>query len=132
MKEELQSKLVEILASIQTATGKASDFAIEQLPDIAQQYVLYGRVRSVIFVVAFTLIAGALLKYAHWAWKNPWNTSAWSMDRHLKRSESNLAAMVLGVICAGFFSFCALLSTNPLVWVAPKVWLLKEIAALVK
>jgi len=44
MKDELNEKLVEILSSIQSAAGKASDFAVEQLPDIAQSYIAYGRV----------------------------------------------------------------------------------------
>lgn len=39
MKEELQGKLVEILASIQSGVGQAKDFALVQLPDIAQSYV---------------------------------------------------------------------------------------------
>jgi hypothetical protein len=51
MKEELQGKLVEILTSIQTATGKASDFAMSQLPDVAQSYVGYGRALYTVGVV---------------------------------------------------------------------------------
>lgn len=43
MKDALQLKMVEILTAIQSAVGKSADFALEQLPDIAQQYVLYGR-----------------------------------------------------------------------------------------
>ena len=65
MKEELNGKLVEILTSIQTAAGKASDFALEQLPDIAQSYVMYGRAVSVAHLLIFLLIGGLLTKYAH-------------------------------------------------------------------
>lgn len=54
MKDELQTKLLEILTAIQTNTGKAidtgtelagkaGDFALEQLPDIAQSYVAFAR-----------------------------------------------------------------------------------------
>lgn len=56
MKEELNTKLVEILTSIQTAAGKASDFALDQLPDIAQSYVLYGRAVSVVAVGLFAAV----------------------------------------------------------------------------
>lgn len=44
MNGQLQAKMVEILTTIQRGTETAGTFAMEQLPDIAQQYVLYGRV----------------------------------------------------------------------------------------
>ena len=63
MKDALQLKMVEILTAIQSAVGKSADFALEQLPDIAQQYVLYGRVWSTIAV----LVSLAFLVTAVWA-----------------------------------------------------------------
>ena len=44
MKDELQLKLTEILTAIQVGVSKTADFTLEQLPDIAQQYLLYGKV----------------------------------------------------------------------------------------
>ncbi len=59
MDKELQSKLVEILGSIQTAAGKAGDFALSQLPDIAQSYVTYGRAYTLaIAIVGFAVFCG--------------------------------------------------------------------------
>lgn len=117
MKEELQSKLVEILTSIQTATGKAADFAVEQLPDIAQSYVVYGRVHTTTCVVSAVLIFGALV---------------WVGNRYSKPSEgmSWLGAAFGAVVpfLTVLFNFSDML----LVWFAPKVWLLKELAQLAK
>ena len=44
MNSELQTQLASILAAIQRATSASADFALTHLPDIAQQYVMYGRV----------------------------------------------------------------------------------------
>lgn len=132
MKEELNSKLVEILTSIQTAAGKASDFALEQLPDIAQSYVMYGRAVSLAHAAVLLLIGGVLLKYSHWAYKNPWNTSGYSFEQGRLRGDSNYIAMIAPAIVGGLFVITALLSFDYLVWFAPKVWLLKELATLIK
>lgn len=132
MKEELNTKLVEILTSIQTAAGKASDFALEQLPDIAQSYVLYGRAISLVMLVSLIALGLSLLKLSHWAYKNPWNTSPYSCDKDAKRSDSNLFVMVVPAVIGSVFLFVAVSSFDYLVWFAPKVWLLKELASLVK
>lgn len=117
MEKELQGKLVEILSSIQAATGKASDFAMEQLPDIAQSYVAYGRVYTTMCVAFAVLFSVAL---------------GWAGNRFSKASEG------VSWIAAGFGSvvpfiiFLTTFSEMLMVWFAPKVWLLKELAQLVK
>lgn len=132
MKEELNTKLVEILTSIQTAAGKASDFALEQLPDIAQSYVLYGRAISLVMLVSLIALGLSLLKLSHWAYKNPWNNSRYSWDSNAKRSDSNFVVMVVPAVVGTVFLLIAVSSFDYLVWFAPKVWLLKELASLVK
>jgi hypothetical protein len=133
-KSELQSKLVEILTSLQSAAGKASDFAMEQLPDMAQSYVAYGRAVSLIWIVAWLIalvLCAAMLKRFH---SKPWY-STWTFDRGKNvRADSNVLAMAAAgfgaLLSAG--SLIAALSTGALVWFAPKVWLLKEVATLIK
>jgi len=132
VKEELNNKLVEILSSIQSAAGKASDFALDQLPDIAQSYVMYGRAVSVAYLFVLLLVGGLLMKYAHWAYKNPWNNSDYSWDKYKKRSDSNHVAMFVPCFIGGCFFVAAILSFDYLVWFAPKAWLLKELATLIK
>lgn len=121
MKEELQGKLVEILGSIQTAAGKASDFALEQLPDIAQSYVMYGRAIYTFYVIVGFIMLAVLV---------------WFIPRSMKAMEDGY-----GIWPIPFYGFgvpiCLMVlfsSIGPamLVWFAPKVWLLKEIASLIK
>lgn len=121
MKEELQSKLVEILTSIQTAAGKASDFAMEQLPDIAQGYVAYGRAYTTT-VVVLCLMALAIIAAACYRLEK----KADPAYRGLPLFISALCSILpLGFLVANFGAMF-------LVWFAPKVWLLKEIAGLLK
>jgi Ca2+/Na+ antiporter len=143
MKEELQGKLVEILTSIQTATGKAADFAMEQLPDIAQSYVVFGRVYGLLLTSAglALLCAAAYLVLlgvrayrrgeSEYRQKHPTNEY-----RILYRDkfETGLVQFVAGLIASifGLSVFLSSLGPTLLVWFAPKVWLLKEIAHLVK
>lgn len=124
MKEELQGKLVEILTSIQTAAGKASDFALEQLPDIAQSYIVYGRaihtLGVVVPILALVVIGVVALRL---------NAQA------MKRDYYDAFPYVMGTTVASVAPVMALaMNTSAclLVWFAPKVWLLKEIAGLLK
>jgi hypothetical protein len=129
MRDDLQSKLVEILTSIQGAVGKAYDFTIEQLPDIAQSYVAWGRaLHTMEFSLSvLCLIAGLVGCY--------WTTfkskavdfdNCWTIGR------------IIGCIVAGSTALISLIATSStlpaflMVWFAPKVWLLKEIAGLVR
>lgn len=125
MKEELQGKLVEILTSIQSAAGKASDFAMEQLPDIAQSYVAYGRAVGTLAVVIplIVLVAGWLI--------------AWRVYLYKKDKESYydpFRIMFPAILLSGLCLLSVVVATPQalLVWFAPKVWLLKEIAGLIK
>jgi hypothetical protein len=128
MKEELQSKLVEILTSIQTAAGKASDFAMEQLPDIAQSYIVYGRVANTLGVAlcAVFVLAGALCLWR--AYKEGRKTRG-------EYSDGLCFGLCMGGIVSvttGTVAGSAVVPSTLLVWFAPKVWLLKEIAGMLK
>jgi hypothetical protein len=127
MNEQLQSKLVEILSSIQSATKAGADFALEQLPDIAQQYVMYGRVSTTVSVALLLLALTACALACLWAVRQ-------SSKSYSDQSGALIpVAMVSPVL--GLFSALALLSylnSCMLVWFAPKVWLLKELATIIK
>jgi hypothetical protein len=129
MKEELTLKVVEILTSMQNAVGKAGDFAMEQLPDIAQSYLMYGRVQSVVMLLLSLLCLAGFLFMTRWLVKNPWEGEFGE-----KRGHTNSLSIVLCVVFAIVFIFVVLsnISSTLLVWLAPKVWLLKEIATLIK
>ena len=124
MKEELQSKLVEILTSIQTAAGKASDFAMEQLPDVAMSYLMYGRAWATL--EAATL----LLLFALGVWGN-FRFVRWMRQEDAWEASPLIVLTVGAAGGLGFFGMSALKGAF-FVWFAPKVWLLKEIASLLK
>ena len=129
MNNELQSKLVEVLTGISEGVAQAKDFAIEQLPDVAQQYIMFGMVWETallgILVVASMLCVWGLV----WGVKRAFSeTATWS------QKESGFpVALISGCILAFTGSF-AIAQIKPvlLVWFAPKLYLLQGIAGLVK
>lgn len=123
MKEELQGKLVEILTGIQTAVGKASDFAIEQLPDIAMQYITWGRVSESIYISIFATVFILCFLVARWGFKN---RDSWEEVHGFAMMVGGAATIGSGIL------ILANLSSLLMVWFAPKVWLIKELARMVK
>lgn len=128
MIDQLQAKLVEIITSIQDATKAGADFALTQLPDIAQQYVLYGRVTATTWLAAAVLAFAAALYVAlrHGFFPKDRAGMYWTEDGRL------LAAVIASIatVAAGFLSM-HFAGKAALVWFAPKVWLIKELADLV-
>ena len=132
MNEQLQTKLLEIITNIQATTKTAGDFAMAQLPDIAMQYVMYGRVKTVAATAFMLLVAAALFAVCRWAYANPWNASVFDFDKGAKRSESNYLVMAVTSALGGLLAIISVLSFDWMVWLAPKVWLLKQLASLVQ
>ena len=126
MDEQVQGKALEIITSLQVTVSKAGSFAMEQLPSIAQQYVMYGRVKSLVHFGVWAFIAVVLLTTAYRVYKNPW------VDRHGDWKESSFSVVVFGGAIGAFCTLFAVYSFNWLVWVAPKVWLIKELATVLK
>lgn len=129
MNEQLQVKLVEILSQIQTAVKAAGDFTLEQLPDVVQQFVMYGRANYTFFIsLAVILIIVSLfliIKKAIYG-KQIGAYASWSDNR---------VASIISGISIGFVGFCMLfvnIGNFFMVWFAPKIWLIKEIAILLK
>lgn len=131
MNSELQTQLASILAAIQRATSASADFALTQLPDIAQQYVMYGRVSSLWTTTALLAAAAAMLYVARWAYKNPWyEDESYHADRK-RRTEGNLAVIAVPAAMGTTLLLIAVTTFNWMVWVAPKVWLLRALARMV-
>jgi hypothetical protein len=126
MKEELQGKLVEILTSIQTAAGKASDFAMAELPDIAQSYVAYGRAWVTLDAALWLVLIPLVVFFI-----------GLRVDRFFREDDPSYPKGLMfgvGSVVSGLVFLIGTSSIKPfmLVWFAPKVWLLKEIASLLK
>jgi hypothetical protein len=124
MTGELQSKLVEVMSSLQTSLGQGSDFAMQQLPELARQYITYGRIwYSTAFAASVVLCAVCL-----WAALRCW--------RSIQGHDTEELDLKLTLCCCGAFLFLigalATVQTFLLVWLAPKVWLLQEIVSLAR
>jgi hypothetical protein len=122
MNDELQSKLVEVLTGISEGVSQAKDFAIEQLPDVAQQYIMFGMVWETALLALYAAFI-ALIAFGLW--------KLWRSDAEVE--------VVGGGTTLGAFSLVGLLiafvmQLKPvlLVWFAPKLYLLQGIAGLVK
>lgn len=124
MKQQLSEKLVEILDKVGSGVEKAGDFVVEQLPDVAQQYLVYGKVlettsflTSLVGLLALPVLCYFFIKKAN--------------------RTNNVGAGTIGVI-AGLLTIPALLgvlanmSSFFLVWFAPKIYLLKGLARLIQ
>lgn len=129
MKDELQTKLAEILTAIQASVAKGTDFALEQLPDIAQQYLLYGKVWAIITVLVMlatnVLIAWITLKFGYLSKR---------VNKYGDWSEGRVVVMIIGTFTFLFSASIFLVALQELLLIhfAPKVWLIKEIMGLLK
>jgi hypothetical protein len=128
MKENLQEKLVEILTGIQSAVANGSDFVLTQLPEVAQQYIAFGR------AFAFVELAFVLVIFASGLYffiklgllsKKVDNYGDWAVQKIVSTAGGAITTIVGGL--ATIFSLKELL----MVWFAPKVWLLIELARLI-
>jgi len=131
MSEQLQNKLVEVISQIQQAVSQSSSFVLEQLPDIVQQYVLWGRVSTAL--TSLCLLFGVYLCYyfSNKVWKKPMMaTNTFSGEEYI--SEACWLLRWMFPAAAIGFSIRFVETLDLMVWLAPKVWLIKELAALIK
>lgn len=117
MNDQLQAQISQILAQIMVSVGEVKDFSVQQLPDIAQQYINYGiwtsgiySVISFIFLVAFIILAYKCLKRAR------------NDDDYIPLF---ILPFLLGVL--SIVSFFHNLHNFILVMTAPKVWFILEL-----
>lgn len=136
----LQQALLQRLDSVATQVKSA---ATAQLPDLAQQLIVMGRVRETLVMlcsVGLLALAGWLLWYARtradrytrahhkWAAQRPreWDTEPTSPEGRCFAAGCGVAACVFfGIILASvnFTDFCA-------AWLAPKIYVLHQLKEL--
>jgi hypothetical protein len=120
MNDELKNKSVEILTQIQQAVQSGAEVAGQQIPDIAGQYVVYGMFWNWALVLFFAGAIGAV----------------WFIARAgAKKFEGcKFDIYMAAVFCTSLalIPFFVYLESALLVTLAPKVWLIKEIADLIK
>ena len=127
MNDELQNKLAEVLGGIAEGVTQAKDFAVEQLPDVAQQYIMFGRMWETAMLVLL-LTATVVFGWMFWrGWKTPDEAGYRDMERaQMLIIFGSIPGVVSAILCL------AQLKDMLLVWFAPKLYLLQGIAGLVK
>ena len=139
MQEELLKRADAIFASIGDAVSKASDVAVQagqvvakEVPDIAFQYIAFGRAYHTMWVVL--ALVGLFICYKWFLQAGLWNSkNIEDYDRYTwgaPRIALTVAGAASGIF--GLVAFFANIKDAVLVWAAPKVWLILEIAELVR
>lgn len=118
MTPELESKLIEVVDSLTTNLSQVKSIAIQELPDVVQQFItisLYSSL-SIASLSAFFVIFCAYMVYK------------------LIQQQSKYPAIVL-VAGLGFFLGLTIAITKAItvikILIAPKVWLLQNIHDLI-
>jgi hypothetical protein len=129
MNDQLQSRLADILTGIQAGVSKAGDFAVNQLSDVAQQYVLFGRLWNTAVAVALFGIS-AMLFYI--TLRKGYLSMA--VDKDGEWTLSRFLTAFIGSIGTLGAAFIGMLHANwaMLAWIAPKIYLLKKLAELMR
>jgi hypothetical protein len=123
MNDELQSKLVEVLTGISEGVAQAKDFAVEQLPDVAQQYIMFGMVWETSLLALYATFI-ALLAFGLW--------KLWRSDTCHYEAVAFSTIFGGGTLVLLLIAFVMQIKPVLLVWFAPKLYLLQGIAGLVK
>ncbi len=123
----IQAALLEradgILSAIGGAMGKAGTAVVDQLPDVAHQYIMYGRTTSTLGVLC------GLMFMAFGAW----------LIRRLiaspdKFTDEGIAfSIIIGIISlgVGFATLGCNIDGFIMSWFAPKIWLLTNLVELI-
>jgi hypothetical protein len=132
LNEELLKRANTILESVSTAVGQAKDFTLEQLPDIAYQYISFSRAYVtfvvVLSIVTFVSIQIATIKWANRSCKdNSYDRGKWDDGQGIPYA---MATSLSIVVC--FPIILNNLRELFMVWFAPKIFLIERIVTLVK
>lgn len=143
MQQELLNRADKIFDWIGNSVDKVGDLAIkggqavaEQIPDIAFQYVAYGRVVLTVYILLgiflyfmayYTVVRIGLRDTMKLGTVQSWSGQDW----HPMRYVFSIGGGVIGCIGGSLFIFVNLKEAI-LVWFAPKVWLMMELVHLVK
>lgn len=127
MNEELQKQLAASIKDFSAALGATKDFALDQVPDIIQQYVYWGIANNVLqILISVTLITLGYLSTFKWSNQETYPSGDWSESKVITSIISGVVATAsVFAIIEGTFQLTKLL-------IAPKVWLIQQAATLIK
>jgi hypothetical protein len=133
IQQELLQRADSIFAYIGEAAAKAADFAGQQIPDIAYQYIAYNRM-YLSLVVGTAILAIIVQQTVAITWarraikiakaSKEWIDESWYWFMY---------GMTSLFVCAGSFIIIANnFKDLIMVWVAPKIFLIEHIVRIVK
>lgn len=125
MQEELLSRADSIFATMKEAAMAAKDFAMDQLPEIVQQLILFERVYLTCIVLAPIILL-------------PLFVALWFKTSNTDSYKSEAILFGAGTIMLGASSLIAFISmlvnfkSFLMVWFAPKIYLIHYLTELLK
>ena len=128
LSKELLTRADLIFGKIADAASNAGTLAMEQLPDIATQFILYSRV----LYTAYLLVGLVLIGLTVWLYIKGYKLA--SVSRTHFNDPDGFGYLILGTAVAlmGIILICTKFNAFCMVWFAPKIFLITEIVNLVK
>lgn len=124
MTNEIENQLAAILTDVAGAAGEAKDFLVAEIPDVAQQVLLwYGTYNFLQFIFSILIWVSIIF---YWKWLN---------KATLKSSDVEEFFTVAGGIGSLFFITLSVFLINLTwlkIWIAPKLFLIEYAGTLVK
>lgn len=121
------------------SADKAATFAYKEAIDIAMQYIAFGRVYITVLMLISLLLIGVSLKLLSYVVKEVRTkrvvTYSENFDSSIHIRYNFVVSWSISSFVSAFIGFIiAIVNTKDLilVWVAPKLWLLIELAEIVK
>jgi hypothetical protein len=133
MQQELLRRADSIFDAISTTVGQAKDLAVEQLPDIAYQYIAFSRAYLTFImlgvVTAMIAIQVVTITFGNRSCKrnSSYSKDVWDFDQWAPWIMVTAVSTTLfgGIFLANVKDFF-------MVWFAPKVFLIEHLVHLVK
>ena len=116
-------------AGVAKYSGKAFDWASTQIPDVIRQFLMWRAVEAGLYMLFATIGIVASTLFIRWVWK-----ISVKMGEYEGRFEARLFGTIggLGIALWGCIEFVGNTLVLAQIWIAPKVFLIQELAKLVK
>lgn len=112
---------------IETAVGKAVDYAYTEVPLIIQEFLRWRMARSITYVVIYGVLTFLVIRFPiKWKW--------FTEDLADETGGASVAGAVFSCIGSLIF-FCLTIShflTVIQIWIAPRVYLIEQVTNLIK
>lgn len=124
MDYQLQAQVTTILTQIATSVGEQKDYSVEQLPEIAQQYITYGIWSSSIYMgISFVSLIICLILF--------YKAIRSDFDKWSGEAVASLLGFSIAIGIINIFTIFNKLHNLILVTTAPKVWFILELKNLI-